>query len=279
MILAITGPTSGIGAVTFSALTPLYDKVFFLARNEQKAKKEIGKLPENQQKKVHFIYMDLAKLTSVNQAARKIKEMTPQIDVLINNAGGIFQNKEITGDGFELSLSANHLGHFLLTHQLMPLLLSSDQPKVINVSSEAHKAAKVKFDDLNYESRKYSAFNAYANVKLFNILFTKSLAEKYGDKGLQSYALHPGVVKTNFANDAGAMFKFFWWMAKPFMITPEQGAKTSIFLAKTQLPQNQNGSYFKDSKVQKTSAPAKSKSMRDKLWEKSEKLLEDWMKK
>ncbi|RZS97175.1 SDR family NAD(P)-dependent oxidoreductase [Cecembia calidifontis] len=277
MKLAITGPTSGIGAVTFHQLTPICKEVFFLARNKDKAQEEITKLPAHEQSKVRFIYTDFADLDSVNKAALEIQEMTGHLDILINNAGGIFQEKVSTKDGFELTLSANHLGHFLLTNKLMPILLKARNPKVINVSSEAHKAAKVNFEDLNYTHNTYSAFTAYANVKLFNILFTKSLVEKFGKNGLRSYALHPGVVKTNFGNEAGGIFKLFWWMAKPFMIDAQEGAKTSIFLAKSQLPESQNGFYFKNSRPGSPSKTALSKAMREKLWTKSEALLEKYL--
>ena len=277
MKLAITGPTSGIGAITFKELVPVCQEVFFLARNAEKAQIEIEKLPEKERKKVSFIHLDLADLDSVKKAAADIQAKTDQIDVLINNAGGIFPKYEVTKNGFELSFSANHLGHFLLTNLLAPLLLQSENPKVINVSSEAHRAAKVNFDDLNYKQQSYSSFNAYANVKLFNILFTKSLIDHYGSKGLRSYALHPGVVKTNFGKEANGIFKLFWKLATPFMIDANQGARTSIYLAKTQMPDSHNGYYFKKSKPNVPSKEARSKNYRDKLWEASMEMVKPWM--
>jgi retinol dehydrogenase-12 len=277
MKLAITGPTSGIGEVAFSKLTPYFNEVFLLARNESKANKLIQSLSSPDQKKVRFIYCDLADMDSVVAAAKSILDKTSTLDVLINNAGGIFQNKEVTKDGFEMGLSTNHLGHFLLTHHLMPILLNSNGAKVINVSSEGHRAAKVDFDDLNYEKKKFSSFVSYANVKLFNILFTKSLADKYGEKGLNAYALHPGVVKTNFGKETSGVFGIFWKLASPFMITAEEGAKTTIYLAKTKIDSLKNGYYFKKSKPLKPSSEANSKKMRDRLWQESEKMITKWL--
>jgi NAD(P)-dependent dehydrogenase (short-subunit alcohol dehydrogenase family) len=277
MKLAITGPTSGIGEVAFSKLTPYFNEVFLLARNESKANKLIQSLSSPDQKKVRFIYCDLADMDSVVAAAKSILDKTSTLDVLINNAGGIFQNKEVTKDGFETGLSTNHLGHFLLTHHLMPILLNSNGAKVINVSSEGHRAAKVDFDDLNYEKKKFSSFVSYANVKLFNILFTKSLADKYGEKGLNAYALHPGVVKTNFGKETSGVFGIFWKLASPFMITAEEGAKTTIYLAKTKIDSLKNGYYFKKSKPLKPSSEANSKKMRDRLWQESEKMVTKWL--
>lgn len=277
MILAITGPTSGIGSETLKALLPDCEKVLILARNPKKAKNLISSLPNDLQQSAIFIPVDLSDMDSVSNAAVLIHKEVTQIDVLINNAGGIFQNKEVTVNGFELSFAANHLGHFLLTNLLMPLLLQSKTPKVINVSSEAHRAAKLDFGDLQYENKKYSSFIAYANVKLYNILFTKSLVERFGDQGLSSYALHPGVVKSNFGMDTSGVFKLFWKLATPFMITPKQGAQTSIFLAKTKINKSHNGFYFKKSKPTKPSSEALSKKMRDKLWDASETAVAGWL--
>jgi retinol dehydrogenase-12 len=277
MNLAITGPTSGIGSVTFQELCPEFDQIFLLARNKTKADQLIANIPKSQKEKVIFIPLDLADMNSVKNTAKILSSKTAQIDVLINNAGGIFPKKEITKDGFELTLAANHLGHFLLTNLLLPLLLKSENPKVINVSSEAHRAAKPNFSDLNYANTGFSSFNAYANVKLFNILFTKALVNKYGDKGLKSYALHPGVVKTNFGKEADGIFKIFWKLASPFMITAKEGAQTSIFLAKSNMPKNQNGYYFKKKKPSTPSGMARSKDLREKLWEISEEMVENWL--
>ena len=277
MNLAITGATSGIGEQALKALLKNFDQIFILARNESKSKALISSFSEIDQKKCIFIELNLADMDSVAQAAKAIELNTNHLDVLINNAGGIFKEKEITKDGFEMSISANHLGHFLLTNKLIPLLLKSNVAKVINVSSEAHRMANVDFNDLNYQKNSFSSFGSYANVKLFNILFSKSLVEKFGSQGLKSYSLHPGVVKTNFAKESAGLFSFLWKLASPFMITAEQGAQTTIYLAKTDIDAKHNGAYFKKSKPTTPSKSANSKNMREKLWLKSEELLKKWM--
>ncbi|SMD44966.1 NAD(P)-dependent dehydrogenase, short-chain alcohol dehydrogenase family [Aquiflexum balticum DSM 16537] len=277
MNLAITGPTSGIGAETFKALTKDFDKLLILARNLDKAKDLIQSLDSNIRTKAVFVPLDLADMNSIVKSIALIEKEVEHLDVLINNAGGIFQNKEITKDGFELTFSANHLGHFLLTHHLIPLLLKSKSPKVINVSSEAHRAAKPNFNDVQYENGNYSSFNAYANAKLFNILFTKSLVDRYSSKGLSSFALHPGVVKSNFGMETSGVFKFLWKLATPFMVTPKEGAKTSIYLAKNKIDKSYNGYYFKNSKPNTPSTTARSKKMQERLWQESERLLNKWL--
>lgn len=273
MNIAITGATSGIGWETLKKVLPEVQQAFLLARNQAKAEKLLDTLPAELSKKVTFVVCDLSDLGSVNNAAETIMSATEHLDCLVSNAGGIFDKKELTNDGIEMSFAANHLGHFLLTNKLIPLLLAAKNPKVINVSSEAHRMAKPDFADLNFEKNSYSSFLAYANVKLFNILFSKSLVDKYGQQGLQSYALHPGVVKTNFAGDTKGIFRLLWKLASPFMISAEDGAKTSVYLIKSEIPNELNGSYFKNRTPAKPSSLARSQKIREKLWTESEKIL------
>jgi len=265
MKIAITGATSGIGAEKVKALAPLCEHLFLLVRSEKKANQLIQSLP-SLTNKFTVIYCDLSDLKSVAKAAATLSQKTQNLDVLINNAGGVFPEKTITADGHELTFSVNHLGHFLLTYLSLPLLKNGKGAKVISVSSEAYKAAGINKKDIELKNN-FSSFKAYANVKLFNILFTKSLAEKYGHENISAYALHPGVVNTNFGNQSNGVFKFLLFLIKPFMISPKKGAQTGIFLATTyQVPSN-NGGYFKNSKVTKTNSTASSKPLRDLLWE------------
>ncbi|WP_114751238.1 SDR family oxidoreductase [Pleomorphovibrio marinus] len=273
MNLAITGPTSGIGTETVKALHTKFEKIFLLARNEGKCQELIESLSlKGAKEKFEFIHLDLANLSSVHQAAEYLLEKKLPIHVLINNAGGIFPEKLKTKDGLEMTFSVNHLGHFLLTNKILPLLEKAQGARVINVSSEAHKAAKPDFEDLQV-TKSYSSFPVYANAKLFNILFTKSLAERYADKHITSYALHPGVVKTNFGNDFSGIFKWLIKLAQPFMISAEKGAETSVFLSLAEGVEKKSGGYFKKSKESKPSQIANSRKYRETLWEKSNEII------
>ncbi|MDN3688475.1 SDR family NAD(P)-dependent oxidoreductase [Cyclobacterium jeungdonense] len=277
MQLAITGATSGIGAEKAKALAPKCSRVFLLVRNEEKAKELVHSIdPSGSKDKFTIIYCDLADLKSVAAAAKTLNEATDTLDLLINNAGGIFPEKTLTEDGHELTFSANHLGHFLLTQLLMPLLINGAGGRVISVSSEAHKGASVDRKDLEL-IRNFSSFKAYANAKLYNILFTKSLAEKYADKKLEAYALHPGVVNTGFGNQSKGIFKILLSLFKPLMISPAKGAETGIFLATTAKVPGKNGDYFKKSKVASVSSSARSKKLRDQLWEYSMVQIKDFV--
>jgi len=194
------------------------------------------------------------------------------INVLINNAGGMFDKKEISKDGFEMTFVTNHLGHFLLTNSILPLL-EKGHARIINLSSEGHKMGKANFDDLQWEQRAYSAITAYGTAKLFNIYFTKSLAEKYADKGISSFAVHPGVVRTAFGAESSGFSKFLLWIAKPFMILPEEGAQTSVFLATEPGMEAKSCQYFIKSKMAKSSLLSWSEANRNTLWDISKKLV------
>ena len=157
----------------------------------------------------------------------------------------------------------------------MPLL-QKGQARVINVSSEAHKWGKPQFDDLQCE-QSYNAIKAYGMSKLFNIYFTQSLAEKYADKGILAFSLHPGMVKTGFGAALKGMGKIMILLGRPFMITAQQGAETSVFLATAPRLDKYNGGYFKKKKITKTSVIATDTESRNKLWAISEKLLSRYM--
>ncbi len=277
MNIAITGATSGIGAETLKGLIHQNHKIYLLARNRKKAEDLIASLPLTSKNLVEFIEMDLTDFSSVVKAAEELNWKTDSLDLLINNAGGIFPTHQLTKDGFELTFASNHLGQFLLTQKLIPTLLKSKKPKVIAVSSEAHRMGKVDVNDIQGEKTGFSSFQSYANVKLFNILFTKSLVDIYGPKGLQAYALHPGVVKTNFGKEGNGIFNFFWKMASPFMISAKAGAETTLYLAKNDIDSQFNGAYFKKSKPNTPSSFARSASKREALWDISMKLIAPWM--
>jgi NAD(P)-dependent dehydrogenase (short-subunit alcohol dehydrogenase family) len=167
------------------------------------------------------------------------------------------------------------LGHFLLTQHLIPLL-EKGQARIINVSSQAHKIGKPQFDDLQW-TQTYSAFKAYGMNKLFNIYFTQSLAEKYANKGILAFSLHPGLVNTEFGGTLQGLGKIIMKLARPFMITPEQGAQTTIFLATAPRLDQYNGAYFIKKKKAKTAAVATDSESRNKLWAISEKLLSRYL--
>jgi len=273
----ITGATSGIGFQTALALAKKDHAIFMLVRDVEKGEAVRQRIiAETKNQDIQIIYCDLANLKTVKAAAEELKEKLFAINVLINNAGGIFADRQLTTDGFEMTFAINHLGHFLLTMCLMPLL-ERGQARMINVSSEAHKMGKPDFDDLQ-STKKYSSFKAYGTAKLFNIYFAKSLAERYKSKGITAFALHPGVVKSNFWLGSKGWAKVFEFLAKPFMISAEDGALTSIYLATAPKMDAKSGLYFKKQQVAKPNATANNKGAREHLWEVSAGLIERFLR-
>jgi len=269
----ITGATSGIGKETALALAKKDHALYLLVRNTQKGdilKDEI--IAKTGNKSIYVVKCDLADLQSVRHAADGLKAKLVSINVLINNAGGIFNERLLSKDGFEMTFATNHLGHFALTMALLPLL-EKGHARIINVSSDAHKIGKADFDDLPWEQKPYSPMKAYGMAKLFNIYFTKSLAEQYADKGITAFALHPGVVNTSFGDGVGGFTKFLLTLARPFMITPEEGAQTSVYLATEPGMDTKSCQYFVKKKMTKSSALSWSEANRNKLWDISKKLV------
>jgi len=273
----ITGATSGIGKETALALAKKGHALYLLVRDMAKGeqvKQELISASKNTS--IHLVACDLADLNSVCNAADTLKSSLVSVNVLINNAGGIFAHREESRDGFEMTFAINHLGHFLLVQRLMPLL-ERGQARIINVSSEGHKMGKPRFKDLQWKETPYSASKAYGMAKLFNIYFTRSLALKYGPKGITAFALHPGLVSTSFGADLTGFNKTLMWLLKPFMITPEQGAQTSIYLATAPRIDAKSGKYFKAKEVAASSSLSTNEKARDILWDMSTEMIEPYL--
>jgi NAD(P)-dependent dehydrogenase (short-subunit alcohol dehydrogenase family) len=273
----ITGATSGIGEATAFELAQKEHALYLLVRNIQKGERLKQRLiDETGNKTIYVIRCDLTDLQSVHDAATELKEKLFNINVLINNAGGIFDNYEVSKDGFEMTFALNHLGHFLLTTSLMPLL-EKGHARIINLTSDAHKIGKPDFDHIENKEG-YSGMKAYGRAKLFNIYFTKSIAEKYADKGITAYAVHPGVVNTGFGAGTSGFVKALLWLARPFMISAEKGAETPVYLATEPKMESKSGAYFTKKKVTKPSTLANDADARNRLWAISEKLVDKFGK-
>ncbi len=269
----ITGATSGIGQETARALARKGHGLYLLVRDITKGNALAQQLiKETGNREINCISCDLSDLQSVAAAADTLKSKLFAVNVLINNAGGMFAERQLSKDGHEMTFAVNHLGHFTLTRILMPLLLKG-QARIINVSSSAHRVGKDNFDDIDYNNG-YSAIRAYGTAKLYNIYFTKSLAEKYGQQGITAFALHPGFVNTGFGADMGGFAKLLLTLSRPFMISPERGAQTSVYLATQPGLHGKSGQYFVRKHPSPVSLTARNEESSQKLWAISEILLQ-----
>ncbi|WKN32271.1 SDR family oxidoreductase [Porifericola rhodea] len=274
-ICLITGANSGIGKVTARELAKKGAHIIMLCRNEQKAenaREDILRVCGHD--KVDIVLADLSSTKQIKEAAAKIRSEYPRIDVLINNAGMIMGNdRETTEDGFEWTFGVNHLAPFLLTHLLIDKVLASKKGNIITVSSEAHRFANFDLNDLQMQ-RKYNGLKAYANSKLCNILFTHELAKRLKGTQTVSNTLHPGAIASNFGKGVSGFFGFVMKLSRPFMISEEKGAETTIYLASSEEGYTANGLYFKNKKPASPTKVATNDYNARRLWEVSEELLQ-----
>ncbi len=197
--------------------------------------------------------------------------------MLVNNAGLVLSHRAETTDGFEATFGTNHLGPFLLTRELTELLRASAPARVVNVASTAHRSARrgLDFDDIQFQ-KGYAGMQAYGRSKLANILFTNELARRLAGSGVTANSLHPGTVATRFArdDDASGLLAFGVKVIKPFILTPEKGARTSVYLASAPEVAEVTGQYFVKCKPRSPSAAASDEAAAARLWSVSEQLVD-----
>ncbi|WP_181306499.1 SDR family oxidoreductase [Rufibacter sp. XAAS-G3-1] len=266
-IMVVTGASSGIGKATAQALANGGAQVVMVCRNERKgleAIKEIKQKVPEATLKLHLA--DLSSLQEVRKVAAELKENYPVIDVLINNAGLIPGVMQTTADGWELAWATNHLAPFLLTNLLMEPLLASEQGRVINVTSEAHRLGQIDFEHAG-KPQKYSAITAYADSKLANIHFTYELARRTEFTNLTVNCLHPGVVGSSFGSNSNFFIREFFRLARFFMKTPEKGAETPVYLATSPHLKFISGKYFKNAKQANSAADSNNAHVARRLWD------------
>ena len=199
--ILITGSSSGIGEAATKSLALTGANLVLVARNKDKVIKLINELKSaNNNGQYDYLICDLLSQKQIHQIANEFKEKYDRLDVLINNAGGIFYGRKLTEEGFEYTFALDHLSYFLLTNLLLDIIKLSAPSRIINVSSATHFNSNLDFDNLNGE-KNYKPHIAYAQAKLANVLFTYALARKLNDTGVTVNCLHPGVVRTNFGND------------------------------------------------------------------------------
>ncbi|PMD98637.1 short-chain dehydrogenase [Siphonobacter sp. BAB-5405] len=244
----ITGANSGLGLATAQALARQNFDLIFLVRSREKgewARQQV--LQQSPQARVELFFADLTNLAALRQAAEAIQKRYDRIDRLINNAGYAPASIEYTPEGYERSFIANHLGHFVLTFELFDLLRASGEARIINVSSAAHALGKAR----RFFVKNNTALNiwtTYGDGKLANILFTQELARRLEGQPITAYALHPGVVNSQFGQNFLGSWKVGFGLLRPFMITPEEGARTAVYLSTASVPESYNGKYFSKSR-------------------------------
>ena len=267
----ITGATNGIGLAAAQALARRGAKLAIVARDDARGAAAVTSIEGEGASTVDLLHADLQSQASVRALAAEALERYPQIDVLINNAGAIFTQRELTVDGVERTWALNHLAPFLLTTLLLDRLKASAPSRIITTSSDAHKGKLIPFDDLNAEqSYRGRGFTQYGETKLANIMFTRELARRLEGTGVTTYTFHPGVVATGFNRNNGAMMKTAMMMIAPFVRSPRKAAQTLVWLADSPDVSKQTGGYYEDRALAVSSRQAQDPVLAKRLWDVSE---------
>ncbi|GJG87840.1 retinol dehydrogenase [Gemmatimonadetes bacterium T265] len=271
----VTGATGGIGRATAAALAERGDRVLLVARDRARGEDALREVraraaASGRGGSAEVLQADLSRQADVRQLADAVRARAPRLDVLVNNAGAIFDTRQLTVDGVEATLALNHVAYFLLTALLLDPLraagAATGDARVVVVASDAHQAARtLPVDDLQL-TRGWSPMRAYAVSKLANVMFAYALARRLGGTGVTANALHPGVIASGFAVGAegatGLMFK----LARPFMTSPNKGARTSVYLASDPAIRGATGGYYKKQRARRSSGPSYDVAVQEALW-------------
>ena len=272
-VVIITGANSGIGKATSLELAKTGATVVMACRSKDRGEEAVEEVrAQSGNDSVRLMLCDLGSLKSIEEFCSQFRKEFSRLDVLINNAGVILPGRHNTADGNELQFGVNHLGHFLLTNRLMDLIVASAPARIVIVSSGAHKSGRIHFEDVNL-TKNYSVWRAYGQSKLANLLFGYELAERLKGTGVTVNCLHPGAVATSMGVNRDTGFgTFITRLLKPFFLTSQQGAETTIYLATSDDIAGVTGKYFYRKKPVRSSKSSHDKAAGKRLWDLSEEM-------
>ncbi|MBC8100347.1 MAG: SDR family oxidoreductase [Armatimonadetes bacterium] len=271
-ICMITGANSGIGYETALALAKMGAHVVMVSRNRTKGEAAQSTIKtQSGNPSVDLLIADFSVQQSIHDLAAAFKAKYNRLDVLVNNAGGAVGKRQLTAEGYEMNFAVNHLGYFLLTNLLLDLLKASAPARIVNVTSSAQAFGKINFDDLMLEKNFRTAY-AYSQSKAANIIFTYELAKRLAGTGVTANSVHPGAVRTNFGSTSDGFLGIFVVVARPFELSPEQGAQTLIYLASSPEVEGVTGKYYHKKRTLKSNSQTYDPAVQQRLWQVSEQL-------
>jgi NAD(P)-dependent dehydrogenase (short-subunit alcohol dehydrogenase family) len=269
-IAMVTGGNSGMGKATVAALADRGFTVIMVCRSKTRGEAALQELLVKPERDIHLMQCDLGHMDDIRRFTDEFKSLYTGLDVLVNNAGVISLDRRETYDGVEEQFGVNHVGHFLLTLRLLDHMERGG--RIIVVASGAHKVGKIHFDDYNL-NKGFNVVKAYGQSKLANVLFARELAERVKSRGITVNCCHPGAVATSMGIDRITGFgSQITGLLKPIFLTPEEGAKTAIYLATSPEGGKVTGKYFYRCQMSATSQAAKSRKLAQKLFDLSEEL-------
>jgi NAD(P)-dependent dehydrogenase (short-subunit alcohol dehydrogenase family) len=267
----VTGATSGIGAVTARDLARVGATVVIVGRDRGRCARQAESIAREAGSRAEILVADLSSQRQIRHAAEEFARRHSALDVLVNNAGSYFMRRELTEDGLEKTFAVNHLAPFLLTSLLLGALLASESARVVNVSSGAHERAQMDFEDLQ-GARRYDRLEAYSRSKLANLLFTYELARRMEGSRVTANALDPGAVATNLGRDSAWLRVKLRNLFRRGLLSPEEGARTSVHLARSPEVEGVTGRYFRTCREARSSGASYDRAAAERLWRVSEEL-------
>ncbi|MCU0482481.1 MAG: SDR family oxidoreductase [Anaerolineae bacterium] len=278
-VCIVTGATNGLGEVNALELARMGGTVVIIGRNEDKAKATLQKINSAVvNADVHYLIADLSLMRDVKRVADDFRAKFDRLDVLVNNAGMIFDKRIVTAEGLEMTFALNHMSYFYLTHLLMDMLKASGTPtkksRIVNVASNLHRIGAFDFDDMQNEKRFISA-PVYGQTKCMNVVHAYELHRRLSAQhaNVTANALHPGGVRTGFASNTGGATRVITKLLRFLSFSPEQGARTQIYLASSPDVEGVSGQYFSMSKPKPSSKFSQDESNGKRLWAYSEEIL------
>lgn len=262
----VTGGTAGIGFVAARELVRLGANVTIVGRDPARGSAAAAAMQAGAGGRVEFVSVDLSDQRALRSFAEGFLARTPRLDVLLNNAGGLFGRRQVTADGIEMTFALNHLNYFLLTALLLPALRESDSGRIVNVASEAHRGARLDFDDLQGEMH-YRRWTAYRRSKLANLMFTYELARRLDCEPVTVNALHPGFVATDIGVRHAFVPPLLWAIGKLAAISPERGAAGLVRLASDEALAGISGGYYVEGEPARSSAASHDEDAARRLWD------------
>lgn len=270
--IVVTGANSGVGLETARRLARLGAQVVMVSRNRQKGEQaldDVRRSTGNHQ--VDLLLADLSSQAEVRRLAAQLLDRYPRVHVLVHNAGVILPDRRLSPDGIEMNLAVNHLAPFLLTHLLQDRLVEGGPARIINVCSDSQQRAKLDLHDLQAQKH-YSMFGAYGTSKLLQTMCTYELARRLSGSGVTANCLHPGAVRTGLGDELHGMLAGVWWVMSRFLMSPEQGAQNSIYVATAPELAHVSGQYFVKQRAAKSNPLSYDQGLTRQVWDLSAKL-------
>jgi NAD(P)-dependent dehydrogenase (short-subunit alcohol dehydrogenase family) len=272
--VVLTGATSGIGRATALGLADEGAHLILVGRTPERCEETLSEIRRRSGRDdAVMLRADLSSLKEVRRLADEVLSRAERLHVLVNNAGVTLRQRELTADGLEATFATNHLAYFLLTGLLLPRLRESAPARIVNVASDAHRFGRLELDDLQNE-RRYRALRVYGQSKSANILFTQELARRIAGSGVSANALHPGGIRSNLGRSEGRGLEAVRKLVGLFLKSPEEGARTSLYLACSPELEGVSGRYYAKCRERKPASHARDPELARRLWERSEELSE-----